>query len=105
MRRCPPPDLQDASEQRPHKLSYHLQARGADADQAIDQLKGKLAEAGVDAKVIYSGGVDVDILAAKASKGKGLEFLLQQVRLHIAQMEIVCVPTIICMMSLPRRTD
>ena len=32
------------------------------------------------AKVIYSGGEDVDILAAGASKGKGLEFLLRQVR-------------------------
>ena len=30
--------------------------------------------------MIYSGGEDVDILAAGASKGKGLEFLLRQVR-------------------------
>ncbi len=36
--------------------------------------------AGVTAKVIYSGGADLDILPQHASKGKGLEFLLGEVR-------------------------
>ena len=31
------------------------------------------------AKVIYSGGADLDILPQHASKGKGLEFLLNEV--------------------------
>lgn len=35
--------------------------------------------AGVKAKVIYSGGMDLDILPQQASKGKGLEFLLKEV--------------------------
>lgn len=35
--------------------------------------------AGVTAKVIYSGGADLDILPQHASKGKGLEFLLGEV--------------------------
>ena len=39
-------------------------------------------QAGVTAKLIYSGGVDLDILPQQASKGKGLEFLLRQVRAH-----------------------
>ncbi len=30
-------------------------------------------------QIIYSGGADVDILPASASKGKALDFLLQQV--------------------------
>ena len=34
---------------------------------------------GVQAKVIYSGGEDLDILPQHASKGKGLEFLLAEV--------------------------
>ena len=34
---------------------------------------------GVQAKVIYSGGEDLDILPQHASKGKGLEFLLGEV--------------------------
>lgn len=37
--------------------------------------------AGVTAKVIYSGGADLDILPQHASKGKGLEFLLNEVSL------------------------
>lgn len=39
------------------------------------------ASAGVTAKVIYSGGADLDILPQHASKGKGLEFLLNEVSL------------------------
>lgn len=33
----------------------------------------------MQAKVIYSGGEDLDILPQHASKGKGLEFLLGEV--------------------------
>lgn len=39
--------------------------------------------AGVTAKVIYSGGADLDILPQHASKGKGLEFLLSEVSLSM----------------------
>lgn len=70
---------QAASEQRPHKLSYHLGAQGEEAEQVVSKLKEGLAAKGIDAKVIYSGGADVDILAAKASKGAGLQFLLGQI--------------------------
>jgi len=31
-------------------------------------------------QVIYSGGEDLDVLPQQASKGKGLEFLLKEVR-------------------------
>ena len=34
-------------------------------------------------KIIYSGGMDVDILPEGASKGEGLKFLLRQVGSHI----------------------
>ena len=71
--------MQAESEQRPHKLSYSVGVRGDDAKRVIAQLEAKLKEAGVTAKLIYSGGVDLDILPQQASKGKGLEFLLRQV--------------------------
>ena len=50
--------------------------------------------AGVTAKVIYSGGADLDILPQHASKGKGLEFLLSEVSLSMikrvsAQFQLV----------------
>lgn len=44
---------------------------------------------GVQAKVIYSGGEDLDILPQHASKGKGLEFLLGEVSHTTALSKVV----------------
>ena len=71
---------QGESEQRPHKVSYHVSVKGKEAEQQISQLEASLKEQGLAAKVIYSGGADLDILPQHASKGKGLEFLLKEVR-------------------------
>ena len=75
---------QGPSEQRPHKLSYHLTAKGEEAQKVISQLGEALQKAGVRGKIIYSGGMDVDILPEGASKGEGLKFLLRQVGSHIS---------------------
>ena len=70
-----------ASEQRRHKLSYHLQRSTPEADEAVLQgLRDSLAAAGLAAKVIYSGGMDVDILAQGAGKGKALKFILRELK-------------------------
>ena len=50
------------------------------AQEAIAALEAALKEKKVSAKMIYSGGEDLDVLPAQASKGKGLEFLLKEVR-------------------------
>ncbi|KAK9861895.1 hypothetical protein WJX84_012057 [Apatococcus fuscideae] len=73
---------QAASEQRPHKLSYNLQNQpGSNATEIIQRLQEALdACKGLKAQIIYSGGVDVDILPLSASKGKALDFLLQQMK-------------------------
>lgn len=42
--------VQSESEQRPHKLSYHLSAKGAEGEAVVKQLEEKLAAAGVSAK-------------------------------------------------------
>ena len=42
--------MQSESEQRPHKLSYHLSAKGAEGEAVVKQLEEKLAAAGVSAK-------------------------------------------------------
>lgn len=55
-----------------------------DPDRVLDALRADLAAAGLDTNVIYSGGEDVDILPSRASKGKALSFLLQQVGRHSA---------------------
>lgn len=42
--------VQSESEQRPHKLSYHLSAKGAVGEAVVKQLEEKLSAAGVSAK-------------------------------------------------------
>lgn len=56
------------------------------AGQVIKALEAGLKDKGIAAKVIYSGGADVDVLAAGASKGEGLKFLLNQVSLLLIQI-------------------
>ena len=70
-----------ASEQRRHKLSYHLQRSTPEADEAVLLgLRDSLAAAGLAAKVIYSGGMDVAILSQGAGKGKALKFILRELK-------------------------
>lgn len=71
--------LQAESEQRPHKVSFHLEGgRDAAAGGALKALDAALKELDFGTTVIYSGGVDVDVLPAGASKGAGLRFLLSE---------------------------
>jgi hypothetical protein len=72
--------MQQASEQRPHKLSYHLdKAAVGDPEAYLQQLAAALAAVGLGVNVVYSGGRDVDLLALGADKGRALAFLLQQI--------------------------
>ena len=71
--------MQPDTEQRPHKISYHVSLKGTEATNAVEELQERLRQKGVSTKVIYSGGEDLDILPQQASKGKGLEFLLKEV--------------------------
>ena len=71
--------LQAESEQRPHKVSFHLEGgRDAAAGGALGALDAALKKLDFGTTVIYSGGVDVDVLPAGASKGAGLRFLLSE---------------------------
>lgn len=67
----PQPD----AEQRPHKASYHIHKEGIDEQQYIQSLGDRLKKEGLDVKLVYSGGIDVDVLPACASKGLALQFL------------------------------
>eukprot|EP00967_Tisochrysis_lutea_P017164 scaffold19420_cov19-Tisochrysis_lutea.AAC.3 len=77
---------QVASEQRSHKVSYSLDPNvlpggKEEASQLMEQLQKVLKEDnGINAKVIYSGGRDVDVLSEAAGKGRGLSFLLQRLK-------------------------
>ena len=61
-------------------MSYSVSLKGEEAKRSIQQLRESLQAERLAAKVIYSGGEDLDILPAHASKGKGLEFLLAEVK-------------------------
>lgn len=78
--------MQQPSEQRPHKVSYKLYAAdAAQASSVISNLRANLAATGLDANVVFSAGEDVDILPSRASKGKALSFLLQQIEKALGQ--------------------
>lgn len=80
---------QNDSEQRPHKVSYHLKDDSVDKKAYVQQLRDKLQGAGVKVKVVYSGGIDVDVLPECASKGLALQFL--QVCTHTARPAVLAV--------------
>lgn len=68
----PQPD----SEQRPFKVSYFLTEEAA--EEVLPRLDSMLAERGLNVKLIYSGGKDLDILPRKADKGLAVQFLQQK---------------------------
>ncbi|KAJ8754504.1 hypothetical protein K2173_005665 [Erythroxylum novogranatense] len=65
--------LQSETEQRPHKVSFYV-----DKDKAHSVIKALteiFEKRGLDVKIIYSGGMDLDILAQGAGKGQALAYL------------------------------
>lgn len=65
----PQPD----TEQRPFKASYFLGETAA--VDVIPQLEAALKERGLDIQLVYSGGVDLDVLPRRANKGMAMNFL------------------------------
>jgi sucrose-6-phosphatase len=67
---------QSNPEQRPFKLSYFLQE--AISDQVMAELSDALQTEGLSTQLVYSGGIDLDILPQSANKGKAMQFVQAQ---------------------------
>jgi hypothetical protein len=67
---------QEDSEQRPFKVSYLVTEEAA--VEVLPRLKSQLSERGLDVKLIFSGGKDLDILPRHADKGLAVQFLQQK---------------------------
>ncbi len=74
---------QQDSEQRPHKVSYKVGGEAGHVQAFTGALADRLeTQHGMKVNVIYSGGQDLDVLPARASKGKALRFLLDRMPDH-----------------------
>ncbi|KAJ3682906.1 hypothetical protein LUZ60_013133 [Juncus effusus] len=76
------PQLKSQSEmdQGPHKVSFYISKE--DAEQVINPLLASLSKRGLDVKIIYSGGIALDVLPKRAGKGEALNYLLNKFNLN-----------------------
>lgn len=79
----PQPD----SEQRPFKVSFFLQEDLA--SRVLPQIELELQASGLNVKLIYSSGVDLDIVPHHSDKGQAVQFLRQKWK-FVAEQTVVC---------------
>jgi sucrose-6-phosphatase len=79
----PQPD----SEQRPFKVSFFLQQDVAAS--VLPKLESELQKYGLNIKLIYSSGIDLDIVPRTSDKGQAMQFLRQKWK-FAAEQTVVC---------------
>ncbi|TAF05556.1 MAG: sucrose-phosphate phosphatase [Nostocales cyanobacterium] len=78
--------LQPESEQRPFKVSFFLKAEFSGI---LPQLEAELQKSQLNIKLIYSSGIDLDILPLTSDKGQAMQFLRQKWK-FAAEQTVVC---------------
>ncbi|MBD2775252.1 sucrose-phosphate phosphatase [Iningainema tapete] len=79
----PQPD----TEQRSFKVSFFLDQE--DAEKILPELESELQKCGLNIKLIYSSGVDLDIVPRNSDKGQAVQFLRQKWK-FVAERTVVC---------------
>ncbi|MBW4564144.1 MAG: sucrose-phosphate phosphatase [Mojavia pulchra JT2-VF2] len=79
--------LQPDSEQRPFKVSFFL--KEAAAGDMLPQLELELQKSNLNIKLIYSSGIDLDIVPRTSDKGQAMQFLRQKWK-FAAEQTVVC---------------
>lgn len=79
--------MQPDSEQRPYKVSFLLTEDSA--QEVLPQLKSLLQQQGLDTKLIYSAGIDLDILPRHGDKGLAVQYLRGEWGID-AKQAVVC---------------
>lgn len=78
---------QPEREQNPRKLSYFL--RSPLSDSILANLRLKLSQADLAAKIIFSSNEDVDILPTRGDKGLAVTYLREQLQMP-PELTLVC---------------
>jgi sucrose-6F-phosphate phosphohydrolase len=76
--------MQDEQWQSPFKSSYYLEEN---IEARLEEIKRRLADAELKAKVVHSAGKFLDLLPLKSGKGEAVKFLAE--RLNVAAAEVV----------------
>ncbi|WP_413174987.1 sucrose-phosphate phosphatase [Anabaena azotica] len=77
---------QPNSEQRPFKVSFFVEEKALDI---LPQLQTELENRNLNIKLIYSGGIDLDILPLTSDKGQAMQFLRRKWK-FAAEQTVVC---------------
>lgn len=77
---------QPNSEQRPFKVSFFLKEVSSTI---LPQLESELQKSGLNVKLIYSSGIDLDIVPYQSDKGQAVQFLRQKWK-FVAEQTVVC---------------
>jgi sucrose-6-phosphatase len=74
-------------EQRPFKVSFFLKENVA--EKVLQKLESELQKRALNIKMIYSSGIDLDIVPSRSDKGQAMQFLRKKWN-FVVEQTVVC---------------